>query len=768
MYYRILLLFLVVTLNGATLRGEPQSVCIAVDSLLNRAEFLRSAQPDSALRVVHYAMHFVLGKTDSLEVKAFHTAGNCYYSLNRYDSALVCYRQSLRLARDNKLPYWVARNLNRMGNVYQLKSRSSRALSYYKSALKLNETLNDREEVARTLVNIGTVYSLVGSYPEAVRYMLSALETYSALSSSEGVAWTSLSLARLFSRIEMLQKALQYGEQALRFYRRIDNRTGIILAQTNLANIYFRLGHYTLAREMAVKVLKANKVSGNMHAQAANYLLLGIIYFETGRYDSAAVSFSRSLKLKTMLNDSLDLAKLYCYIGKLQVKTGNPSKGLVYLVQALQIAQSNHLLSDLMEIYGSLSDAYQITGRYRKALSYNQLYARIKDSINSGNIARLAMKYEFEKREREQELLVQQREAIQQEKLDRQRAVTLLISVALFLAVVLALVVLHLYSVKKRSNRELLKRNAEIISQKNEIIEQKHEIEAQRDLAEKQRDRIAEQQKQITDSITYAGRIQTAVLPRPESLGRFFDDYFVLYLPKNIVSGDFYWVTNLPDGRLAVAVADCTGHGVPGAFMSMLGITLLKELTALRFVSSGELLDKLRSLVITSLNQRPDRPDSHDGMDLGLLILDFDNASAQFSGAYMPLLLVRKSDKPEPLKQVKAVSDSGFTLYEIKGDKMPVGCHVAGQKPFSTHTFTIEPDDRFYLLSDGYTDQFGGPKNQKLMMVNFKKIILAMQQQSMTEQRQLLLETFTRYRGARKQVDDIIVMGFKFLPFLPD
>lgn len=757
----ILLALVLLTFPLSYSRAQPDTARIG--EMLQRAESLRTTNPDSAIGVATQALNIADG-SDSKEllIRVEHTLGNCYYSRNDFELALSHLKRSLQIATEEGIKFWVAMNLNRIGNVYQLKSDYGSALQAYMEALNINRSIDNMSQLARTLVNIGTVYSITGSYKEAIENMLKALETYEQAKDYEGIAWASLSISRLFSRIDLYEKALQYAESSLTHYRQLSNINGITLAKTELANIYYHLGMYSKAKEMVTDVLATNQQNQNIYGQAANHLLLGIINFELGDYTSSKSNLLTSLELKRQVNDSIDMAKLNRYLGEVNLKSGNVAAGLASLEQAMRIAQRQRVLTDQRDIFFSLSQAYRLKGDYRKSLDYFTRYSAVKDSINASQIARMEMQYDFDKREREQELLARQREAIQQAKLERQRMLTLFISIALLLAVALAGVVFYFYRNKKKINALLVAQNQEILRQKEEIETQKEEIESQRDLAERQRDQIAGQQKQITDSIRYASRIQSAVMPRTDTLATYFTDYFVYFQPKNIVSGDFFWVTRLNDGRIAIAVADCTGHGVPGAFMSILGITLLKEIIAYRQVTSaGDLLDKLRQMVIAALNQSGQVQDSHDGMDMGLLVVDAKGMKAEYAGAYMPLLVSRNSNLPEVSDSIQPETANGYSIYEIKGDKMPVGYHLVGERPFTTLRFNILPNDTFYLMSDGYTDQFGGALNQKLMMVNFKKILLGLQTLSLSRQNEELQKQFIEFQGTQKQVDDILVMGFR-------
>ncbi|HDP76499.1 MAG TPA: tetratricopeptide repeat protein [Bacteroidales bacterium] len=734
-----------------------------IDSLLRLSEHYRTVNPDSAVNFARQA----LAKVDAVNqpdivARVYFSLGYAYYNRNDFELALEHFNKSLMLAEQLDNIQLQALVHNRIGNVYQLKSYYNQAIDKYKKALDYNYKIGNKVEIARTLVNIGTVFAITGYFSIALQYMLDALEIFEQSGETEGMAWTSLSISRLFSRLEINERALQYAENALNHYRRLSNQTGITLAQTELANIYYHTGMHDKALDLLEKIVDENSRTRNIHAQAANYLLIGIIYFDKKQYGQSEHYLNLSQHLKQQVNDSIDMAKLNRYMGELELQKGNFAKGVTLLNKALNDAQKQKITTDLRDIYHSLSNAERRKGNYLKAYEYFTNYSALKDSVNASQIAKLEMQYDFEKREKEQELISRQRDAMQQARLERQRMATLLISIALVLSLALAAVVFKFYREKKRTNQILIQQNTEILRQKNEIENQKQEIEAQRDLAERQRDQIAEQQKQITDSIKYASRIQAAVLPRNQQISTLLRDHFVFYQPKNIVSGDFFWVTKLTDGRVAIAAADCTGHGVPGAFMSMLGITLLKELTATQhFENAADILSRLRRLVIASLNPAETDNDSHDGMDMGMLIIDRKKMEAHYAGAYFPLLIIRDSSLQAPPKHSKPITANGKTLYEIKGDKMPIGHHIIEEQMFTNHVLAIFENDQFYMLSDGYSDQFGGPKNSKFMMVNLKKLLLDIHHLPLNTQQGILQEKFYEFKGNEKQVDDILIMGFR-------
>jgi len=320
--------------------------------------------------------------------------------------------------------------------------------------------------------------------------------------------------------------------------------------------------------------------------------------------------------------------------------------------------------------------------------------------------------------------------------LEKQKLILYFVLFALLLVSFLGYYIYRGYKIKKEANIRLEEKNRTISLQKDEI-------EEQRDLAAAQRDQIAYQKKHITDSIMYAKRIQTALIP---SLELFSDklEHFVLYKPLAIVSGDFYWVASQDNLQIIIS-ADCTGHGVPGAFMSMLGVTMLNEIVSGKhIVMPDQIIENLREGVIKSLNQVAEEDSIKDGMDIAVCVVDFDKNILWYSGANNPLYLIR-----------------GGELIHYRADKMPVAIHYR-MGPFTLHQIDLQKGDAFYIFSDGYADQFGGPKQKKFMSMQLKETLIAMAGEPMLIQGEKLNEIFEEWRGDSSQVDDVTMIGVRY------
>jgi serine phosphatase RsbU (regulator of sigma subunit) len=325
---------------------------------------------------------------------------------------------------------------------------------------------------------------------------------------------------------------------------------------------------------------------------------------------------------------------------------------------------------------------------------------------------------------------------VQLEAIEKQKLVLYFVLFALLLVSFLGYYIYRGYKIKKEANIRLEEKNRTISLQKDEI-------EKQRDLAAAQRDQISYQKRHIEDSIMYAKRIQTALIP---SLELFSDklEHFIIYKPLAIVSGDFYWVSTQDNPQVIIS-ADCTGHGVPGAFMSMLGVTMLNEIVnGKHILAPDQIIENLRQGIIKSLKQVAEEDSIKDGMDIAVCVVDFDKNILWYAGANNPLYLVR-----------------GGELTHYRADKMPVAIHYK-MEPFTLHKIDIQKGDAFYIFSDGFADQFGGPKQKKFMSLQLRETLVAMAGMPMLKQGERLNEIFEEWRGDGPQIDDVTLIGVRY------
>jgi len=323
-----------------------------------------------------------------------------------------------------------------------------------------------------------------------------------------------------------------------------------------------------------------------------------------------------------------------------------------------------------------------------------------------------------------------------------------IVSLVLILFLALGLIVLYYNSLKRsqKFTKALDERRILLEKQSTELKEQNDKINKANEELKQLYEITNSQKDEIISSILYAQRIQSAVLPQEAYITELLNENFILYKPKEIVSGDFYWIKQVKN-YIILASADCTGHGVPAAFMSMLGISLLNEIVQRREITqANQVLNELRKQIKHSLRQTGKKEESRDGIDIALCVIDSEKNIMQYSGAHNPLYLISNNNGESILK-------------EFKADPMPVGLHFSSDKSFTNHEIQLEIGDIFYIFSDGFADQNGGENNCRFTNTNFKKLLLEIHDQPMYEQKEILEQILKKWMGEHPQRDDILVLG---------
>jgi serine phosphatase RsbU (regulator of sigma subunit) len=338
--------------------------------------------------------------------------------------------------------------------------------------------------------------------------------------------------------------------------------------------------------------------------------------------------------------------------------------------------------------------------------------------------------------------------------------------IATFLIVVETQFYLNLFI--KEQNNIIEKQNYDLKKQKNEILHQKEELKTQRDFAQQQFEIISAQKKEITESITYASRIQKALLPNNMDIIKEYE-YFISYKPREIVSGDFYWFAK-KNNQTIIAAADCTGHGVPGAFMSVLGITYLNDIVSNSHssLSANNILEQLRTKIVSTFKNENSNKNIEDGMDIAIYIIENNKKNIQFAGANNPIFIIKNKNQMQNFeinKKMKISENENYKLIQIKGDAMPIGISRATEK-FENHIIPIQKNDTIYVFSDGILDQFGGKYAKRFGSKRFKNLLLDIQSFPMNKQKKIIEEKIFNWMYENKQlniyqIDDILVFGLK-------
>ncbi len=513
------------------------------------------------------------------------------------------------------------------------------------------------------------------------------------------------------------EKALGYLLKALPVFQKNNDPEYLVPSLISVGVLYQDLRQYTSSISFYRKAITQCMATNQNQYLGMAYTNLAVNYTHLKRYDSAMVNSARGMKHITAQNDSFNLAWAYNVKANIHFGQGRSDSGAHYSRLSLQISQNLHQLQEQKISAEKLFYHYRDKRDFEKALAYYLQYHRLSDSIiNDENrllLARNEIEYEYIKKE-EKFLVESQKNAIQLSE-ERKRNYIIFFSVVAILGVSLFFGYMVYKSLK-------LEKQA-----KKTVLEQKGIIE--------------EKQKEIIDSINYAKSLQEAILPPMALWKSQLPDSFVLYKPKDIVAGDFYWMEK-SQGLLFFAVADCTGHGVPGAMVSVVCSNALnRSILEFRLSDPGEILDKTRELVISTFEKSEKQV--RDGMDISLCALNTQTRLLQWAGANNPLWHIREK-----------------TLTRIAPDKQPVGEYI-DELPFSTQRIQLLPGDLLYLFSDGYADQFGGPKGKKFKYKQLEELIVRISGQGMDEQSRTLHASFENWKGNLGQVDDVCIIGIR-------
>ncbi len=597
---------------------------------------------------------------------------------------------------------------------------------YSDSILELAKKINDKHALAEAYQLKGLANYGKGNYPEALNNYQQSL-TISEKNNFADLLFSLYNLLGTFYKKQNNLKAAQ--EQFNNEYNlaiKQNDSVAIGNALGDLGLIYELQDDWDKAEDCFQKALQIHQRNNCKKCESYALDYLSEIYTHRQKFDEAIALLEQALELKKSLADSSGIAMEINNIGEVYAAKGNPDKALNYFFQSLDYSIKINYPEFTTHIYKMISEMYLQQHNFEKAYHYYSLHVSVKDSIYNEQKTRIInemdAKYQNEKKQLQIDNLNKQNE-INEVKIENQTATTRSLYMLAGFLLVIVIFILIGFRNKQKANQ--------IISQ------QKIEVEKQRDLVETKN-------KEITDSIHYAKRIQRALLASDTFLNNHFPEHFVFYKPKDIVSGDFYWA-NIVDNKFVMITADCTGHGVPGAFMSLLNISYLNEAIVQQQISSPEkFLEYIRTQIMLSLNSENMDEESKDGMDAVLCVFDFKHQWLRFACANNPLWIIRKEE-----------------LIEFKPDKMPVGAHYGELKPFALNTIGLRKGDIVYTFTDGYADQFGGPKGKKFKYKQLNEILLNLKDQPISEQKQILESTFTKWRGGLEQVDDVLIIGIR-------
>jgi tetratricopeptide (TPR) repeat protein/serine phosphatase RsbU (regulator of sigma subunit) len=751
----------------------------------------RQGQYDSALSRAQAALRiFQEKKRLDYEGRTYNLIGGIHADQGRYAEALEAVQKALAIYQRIGDQEGIATLYNSIGTLHRAQGRYAEALESYQKALALYEHMGDSWGMAACYNSIGNIHAAQGRYAEALEAYQKALTILERIGNQEGTATLYNNIGTLHEGQGRYAEALGAYQKALAIHQRIDNSWGIATCHNNIGNIHRAQGRYAEALEAYQKALALYEHLGNPQRIATCYQNISTIYIDQKQHAKALKALQKALAIQERINDQQGIALSYTNIGALYQDQGLYTIARSYFQKARAIAQSLQLHDILDDIYLNLAQtdsalaASGLTHLWKSPYLHHRLHTAYKDSVrNEASIrkqAQLESQYEYDKKISLLKAQQEKERALDQAQLQRQKTErnALLITLAVAL---LALSTMAYYQILlRRKNRliqeqaqELQQKNAELqsinqaLTQSNKIIQAQAEeliaknaelttlnaeLEAtNKALSEsyltiqKQAKELARKNEEILDSIHYAKRIQQAILPSEERRHRLLPDSFLIYQPRDIVAGDFYWLEET-DQYIFLAVADATGHGVPGAFVSLVCASALNQALQQEGLNApAAILTRAKTIVTQVLTQEGTH--LRDGMDIALIRLEKNTpARLTYAGANRPLWIISSQKE----------------LIEIPPTRQPVG-FTDTEKPFEEHEIDLSSrlPAMLYAFTDGFIDQVGGPKGRKLMSKGLREILLEISHKPCPEQEKHLQSFFTAWKGEWPQLDDVTLIGVR-------
>lgn len=678
---------------------------------------------DSILKVYHSV------KSDSIKlnyVKHLSEALPSHDLWSKYNSFLeqktvnssIGYRQKLYCTVLNNYGY-EAQNIT---------NDWKKAEYYYLKLEKYAKKVKDEASLGVAYNNLAFLYQHQGDLIKAIDKYSEAGLLFEKRKEYQGMAAIYLNLGYIYLNNDDLQNAESNFFIALKSARKAKNKEQEANILNSLSTVFLQKKNYKKSLFFLKNSMQINRKIKNYCRLGINYLELSKVQEVTHQYRAAKSSLDKALYYSRKCEDPLVIVNIYDNIATYHVKNKNWSVAKNYIDSTIKLTNTIQVKEIELSSLKNLISYYEYKKDYKNAFLCDQKKEKLEKELKNDDVKKAVFKsqfkFEYDKKTAQQQLLNEKKDLIRKNEKQQQGLIITIICIILFASIFVLFFVYRNFKAKKKSAFELTLKNEEISHQK-ELIEEK--------------------QKEIIDSINYAKRIQTAVLSDKETWKRVSDEHFILFQPKDIVSGDFYWAYNVNDHLSIFALADCTGHGVPGGFMSMLGNSFLNEIVIEnKMYDSAIILNKLREKIIFALEQKSNDYQQKDGMDISLCVWDKSKNELSFSGAHNHLWLVRNRE-----------------LNEFKADKMPIGFFIDNSKSFGKTLIQLEKNDMIYLSTDGYADQFGGEKEKKFKVKNLHNLLVEISQLPLNNQYDRLLQNFIDWKGNYEQVDDVSVIAVK-------
>jgi serine phosphatase RsbU (regulator of sigma subunit) len=713
-----------------------------VDLINELAERYQFNDPDKCFRASSQAYHMAeeIGYEEGI-AKSCVILGDYFLSSNLVDSSLNNYNMALSIYKGLTDDKKTGEALFKIGSALYLSSNYKAALPYATEALDIFEITGDQTSLAKAHSLLCDIESNMGFRSKAIDHCLQSLRLYESLNANEGRADLLNSIGNIYLKLGQYEKCEQFFNEAMYLSKEVNDLDLTAESLVNIGNLKMEQENFDDAIPFYKRALEMQRNSKNTIGQAYTLYYIGLANRSLGQYGEAFENMKEcyGLSAKTM---NLELqAKILAEYGNLYSDRGKYETAIDYLKQSLAVAQKIGSDPILLYCYNNLAKYYDRLNDKENALIYLKLYILYREEVfanqSSQKIAETEVLYNLEKKEQQIQLLRSQNRIKDLEASERN-----LMNIWLFTGLIFVFAFSVLLYKKNLAHN---KANLMLQKQKSAINNQKVEIEHTRDEYEKLSFLLAQKNKEVTDSIEYAQRIQHSMIQGDEIIFKNFSGAFIFYRPKDIVSGDFYWIKQ-KSKRVYVAAIDCTGHGVPGAFMTVLGNTLMNQILDQKEGDAmpDEVLYALDKKVKENLNQHGISLSAFEGMDMALICLDMQALKCYYSGAKMPLYYYHAKE-----------------LQQVKGNRHSIGGNDFSEKRFDLKEIELEKGDQLYLSSDGFQDQFGGANGKKFMKLHFRGLIGKVATMPMDMQKDSLISKFDEWKGDHQQTDDVLVIGIK-------
>ena len=691
-------------------------------------------------------------KDDTNKVILLNKISREYINGNLFNDANPILEKSIDLSKKLNFKKGLAHAFHNLGVLHMYQSNYTQAISNYNNALDIRTDIKDIQGIAATNNNLGMVFYEQGDFDKALNYHFKALKSREEIKDKKGIADSYNNIGNIYLFLRNYDEALKKYTSSLRLRLEIQDKYGESTSYNNIALCYYYYKKYDDAISMTKKAITISENLNDKLGLGNNYNNLGLNYYMLKNYPEAIKNYAIAIKIREELGNKSGVAAAYINLGSTYFMQKNGFEAKKAMNYGLNIALQTGNKNWLKQAYKGLYDVDSLMGNYKSAINNYKLYVMYSDSIvneeSDKEIMKSQMQYNFDKKAAADSIKVAEEKKVTAAQLKQEKTQRFALYGGLALVLVFAGFMFNRFRITQK---------------------QKHIIELKEKETQLQKSIIEEKHKEITDSINYAERIQRSFLATKELLDDNLKDYFVFFKPKDVVSGDFYWCAKLSNGNFAIATADSTGHGVPGAIMSLLNVTSLEKAIE-HYTNPADILNHTRQTIIERLKKDGSEEGGKDGMDCSLLVFDFVSpfeGGAQRAGDVAAILHIAAANNPVWIIRSNSPFEGGvrrtgdIELIEIKPDKMPVGKNDKQDQSFTTHTVELQKGDMIYTLTDGFPDQFGGEKGKKFMSKKLKELLLANVHLPIAQQKELLDSTFKNWVGDLEQVDDVTVVGIR-------